>query len=76
MLQLFSLMFYHTENLFDTVDDPLSMNDDFPPNGLRQRKERRFNRKAEKLTNVISEIVHPKKPDKKLLPVINSGTDR
>lgn len=39
MLQLFSLMFYHTENLFDTVDDPLSMDDDFPPNGLRQRKK-------------------------------------
>lgn len=63
MSLLFSLMFYNTENLYDTVDDPLSMDDEFTASGFRQWNERRFNSKVEKLTNVISDIVHPKKPD-------------
>lgn len=59
MFQPFSLMFYNTGNFYDTVDDPLTMDDDFTPDGFRKWTEKRFNDKVEKLTNVITEIVHP-----------------
>jgi len=63
MHQPFSLMFYNTENFYDTVDDPETMDDEFTPNGFREWSEQRYNDKVEKLTKVISTIVHPDKPD-------------
>lgn len=43
MFQPFSLMFYNTGNFYDTVDDPLTMDDDFTPDGFRKWTEKRFN---------------------------------
>ncbi len=63
MHQPFSLMFYNTENFYDTVDDPETMDDEFTPNGFRKWSEKRYNDKVEKLTKVISTIVRPDKPD-------------
>jgi len=51
MTKPFSLMFYNTENFYDTVDDPHTMDDDFTPDGFRKWTDRRFNDKVEKLTN-------------------------
>jgi len=63
MTKPFSLMFYNTENFYDTVDDPHTMDDDFTPDGFRKWTDRRYNDKVEKLTNVIAKIVHPNRPD-------------
>jgi len=56
-------MFYNTENFYDTTDDPRTMDDDYTPDGFRKWTEERFNAKVEKLTKVISEIVHPDYPN-------------
>ena len=59
----FSFMFYNTENFYDIVDDPLTMDDDFTPEGYNKWTEKRFNDKVEKLTKVVKEIVKPAYPD-------------
>lgn len=63
MSQLFTFMFYNTENFYDTVDDPNTMDDDFTPNGFRRWTEERFNDKVVKLTKVVQDIVKPDLPD-------------
>lgn len=30
----FSFVFYNTENFYDTIDDPLTMDEDYTPNGF------------------------------------------
>lgn len=59
----FSFMFYNTENFYDTMDDPTTMDDDYTPGGFRKWTMERFNDKVGKLTKVIGEIVHPNYPD-------------
>ena len=59
----FSLMFYNTENFYDIVDDPHTMDDDFTPEGNNNWTEERFNDKVEKLTKVVKDIVKPDVPD-------------
>lgn len=59
----FSFMFYNTENFYDIVDDPLTLDDDFTPKGFREWTAERFNRKVMKLTKVIKDIVKPGMPD-------------
>ena len=56
-------MFYNTENFYDIVDDPLTLDDDFTPKGFREWTAERFNRKVMKLTKVIKDIVKPGMPD-------------
>lgn len=59
----FSFVFYNTENFYDTIDDPYTMDDDYTPSGFRKWTVDRFNDKVGKLTKVISEIVQPDYPD-------------
>lgn len=63
MTHPFSFVFYNTENFYDTIDDPKTMDDDFTPNGNRKWTLERFNDKVGKLTKVIGEIVKPDYPD-------------
>ncbi len=56
-------MFYNTENFYDTVDDPNTMDDDFTPGGYRKWTQERFGDKVYKLTKVIRDIVKPEVPD-------------
>ena len=63
MSNSFSFMFYNTENFYDIVDDPLTLDDDFTPKGFREWTAERFNRKVMKLTKVIKDIVKPGMPD-------------
>ncbi len=63
MSAIFSFMWYNTENFYDTVDDPKTLDDDFTPNCYFHWTEDRFYDKAEKLTNVIHDIVKPDLPD-------------
>lgn len=59
----FAFMFYNTENFYDTVDNPLTLDDDYTPDGFREWTAERFNNKVMKLTKVIKDIVKPQLPD-------------
>src|SRR5690554_1886097 len=63
MPESFSFMFYNTENFYDTVNDPLTLDDDFTPEGFREWTAERFDDKVTKLTKVIKDIVKPELPD-------------
>jgi hypothetical protein len=47
------LMFYNTENLFDTVDDTLKEDDEFLPEGSRRWNLKRYNSKINALYKTI-----------------------
>jgi len=48
--------FYNLENLFDTIDDPATLDDDFTPSGKNVWTSERYNRKIRNLSEVISRI--------------------
>ena len=52
----FSIGFYNLENLFDTVDDPKTLDDDFTELSEKKWNEKRFRKKIKKLGRVISSI--------------------
>ncbi|MEM1259103.1 MAG: endonuclease [Bacteroidota bacterium] len=59
-----AIAFYNLENLFDTVDDPHTLDDDFTPKGFKRWKDSRYGSKIKKLGKAISRIgededVHP-----------------
>jgi hypothetical protein len=49
----FSLIFYNVENLFDIVDDPLTMDEEFTPQGDRRWTYKRFHKKLIDISKVI-----------------------
>ncbi|MBT9186866.1 endonuclease/exonuclease/phosphatase family protein [Zobellia russellii] len=51
-----TISFYNLENLFDTVDDPETLDDDFTPKGRKKWSLRRYKKKLYKLAKTISEI--------------------
>ena len=58
--ELFTIAFYNLENLFDTVDDPNTLDDDFTPSGFKKWSMKRYKRKLYKLAKTISEIGYDK----------------
>jgi len=52
----YAFAFYNLENLFDTVDDPNTLDDDFTPKGFKQWKNGRYRSKTKKLGRAISRI--------------------
>ncbi len=52
-----TVMFYNTENLFDTVDDPTTADDEFTPSGAKAWTEERYRKKLEDLSKVIAGVV-------------------
>ena len=52
----YSIAFYNVENLFDTIDDPNTLDDDFLPNSIRQWTPKRYEKKIYKLGTAISNI--------------------
>jgi len=63
-INYYSIGFYNLENLFDTKNDPKTLDDDFTENSERNWNEDRFRKKIKKLGKVItelgySEIRHP-----------------
>lgn len=50
------MMFYNTENLFDTIDDPLTDDNDFTPDGSLHWTDERYRTKRQNLAWVISNI--------------------
>ena len=53
---LYTVAFYNLENLFDTEDDPDTLDDDFTPKGFKKWSMKRYKRKLYKLAKTISEI--------------------
>lgn len=53
---LYTIAFYNLENLFDTIDDPETLDDDFTPGGRKKWNEKRYKRKLKKLSSVIFQI--------------------
>lgn len=53
---LYTIGFYNLENLFDTIDDPDTLDDDFTPNGFKKWSMKRYKRKLYKLAKTISEV--------------------
>ncbi len=52
----FHLVFYNVENLFDTKDDPKTLDDDFTPAGKKNWSDNRYDRKIAQLTKVIKSM--------------------
>ncbi|MCM4172152.1 endonuclease [Arenibacter sp. TNZ] len=55
---LHTVAFYNLENLFDTIDDPYTLDDDYTPNGSRKWTPRRYQKKLAKLAETIVKIGH------------------
>lgn len=53
---LYTIGFYNLENLFDTEDDPNTLDDDFTPEGFRHWTGKRYRRKLKKLASAIASI--------------------
>ncbi|WP_298364074.1 endonuclease [uncultured Lutibacter sp.] len=54
--QAYTIAFYNLENLFDTVNDPNTLDDDFTPKGKKNWNYKRYKRKLKKLGSVISQL--------------------
>lgn len=52
----FTVLFYNLENLFDTVDDPDTEDDDFTPGGSRHWNISRLNRKLLNISKVLINV--------------------
>lgn len=52
----FTIGFYNLENLFDTVNDPKKLDDDFTPTSERKWDDRKFRKKVKKIGRVISNL--------------------
>ncbi len=53
------IAFYNVENLFDTVDDPIKMDDDFTPEGRQKWDQERYQQKLSKLHKIVRSLHYP-----------------
>jgi hypothetical protein len=51
-----TIAFYNLENLFDTIDDPKTRDEDFTPNGRDHWTSDKYNHKLHNLAKVIADI--------------------
>lgn len=54
--QLNTIAFYNLENLFDTVDDSQTLDNDFTPKGSKKWSNKRYKKKLYKLAKTLSEV--------------------
>ena len=52
----FTIAFYNLENLFDTVDDPKTFDDDFTSDGKLNWNKKRYHKKISRLSHVIKQL--------------------
>jgi len=64
-IELISVAFWNVENLFDTVNDSIVLDDDRTPTGVYKWTEKRFNKKLRNLATVIEQMdeLQKKVPD-------------
>lgn len=58
-----SIAFYNVENLYDTINDPLTKDDDFTPSGKKAWTTERYYKKLNDISAVLKEIGHNNLPD-------------
>ncbi|MFL5731377.1 MAG: endonuclease/exonuclease/phosphatase family protein [Cytophagaceae bacterium] len=59
----YTLAFYNVENLFDTINDPLKMDEEFLPQGKYRWSSKRYQTKVRNLARVIEELGGGSGPD-------------
>jgi endonuclease/exonuclease/phosphatase family metal-dependent hydrolase len=59
----YNILFYNVENLFDTVDDKETLDEEFTPAGSRHWTNKRFNRKILNLSKVLLNATGWSPPD-------------
>lgn len=59
----FEVMFYNVENLFDTLDNPYTIDEDYTPFGKLEYNTERFNNKAANIASVINASVDGGMPE-------------
>jgi hypothetical protein len=67
-----TVAFYNFENLFDTIDDIYTNDDEWTPNGMQNWTTEKYNQKLQNLSKVISEIGKPENPN---APVLIGGSE-
>lgn len=61
--QTLSFAFYNVENLFDTINDPLTRDDDFTPQGKKNWTQERYSKKLTDIAKILTGIGNDKFPD-------------
>jgi len=51
-----TIAFYNLENLFDTVDDPDTLDEDFTPTEIKKWSKKWYKKKLYKLAKTLSEV--------------------
>ncbi|MCL4817348.1 MAG: hypothetical protein KJZ56_11985 [Flavobacteriales bacterium] len=59
----FRIAFYNVENLFDTIDDPKTNDNDFLPSSTHQWNTQKYNTKIKNLSNVIAAMSNKELPE-------------
>ncbi|MDY0780538.1 endonuclease/exonuclease/phosphatase family protein [Tenacibaculum sp. IB213877] len=54
--QIYTVAFYNVENLFDTVDNPLTADDQYTAKGERRWNKKKYLHKIRKLSSVIAQL--------------------
>ncbi|MCF6166955.1 endonuclease/exonuclease/phosphatase family protein [Lutibacter sp.] len=54
--QAYTVAFYNLENLFDTINDPKTLDDNFTPKGRKNWNHKRYRNKIRKLGNVVAQL--------------------
>ncbi len=53
------IAFYNVENLFDTEDDPLTLDEDFTPSGKQKWTDERYRTKLQRIDQVVTGMEYP-----------------
>jgi hypothetical protein len=70
--RIHTVAFYNFENFYDSVDDPITNDDEWTPNGAQHWTEQKYHQKVKNLAKVISEIGTP---ENKNAPTIIGGSE-
>lgn len=67
-----TVAFYNFENLFDTINDPTTHDDEWTPNGAQHWTREKYEQKLKNLSRVLSAIGTPENPN---APTIIGGSE-
>ena len=58
-----TVAFYNFENLFDTINDPVTNDEEWTPSGMQRWTSKKYRHKLQNLARVLSEIGSSENPD-------------
>jgi endonuclease/exonuclease/phosphatase family metal-dependent hydrolase len=61
--KLLSVVFYNVENLFDTIDSPITEDEEFTPDSEKEWNTSKYHKKLEDLARVLSSVIDEELPD-------------